>query len=151
MNLGLDETLLHFAQITGHIDAEEVLRRARKLVYNVITRDTLPCYISEIVAGFTDATGEMYMPEVNCIGHLNGRACIFGQKSVRDKKLEKTQEQIRAVWERVMTTSNQVMGSLTSSFRGFFSRASNENKPQTLMNNHLVQNTTQSFEPVSKE
>ena len=80
MNLGLDETLLHFAQITGHIDADEVLRRARKLLYNVVSRESLPCYISEIVYGLSseteDGSGEEFVrPEINCIGHLNGRAC----------------------------------------------------------------------------
>lgn len=131
MNLGLDETLLHFAQITGHIDADEVLRRARKLLYNVVSRESLPCYISEIVYGLSseteDGSGEEFVrPEINCIGHLNGRACVFGQRSVRDKKLEHTQEQIRQVKQQVVERSTQMVNTLSTSFssglRGFFKK-----------------------------
>jgi len=63
MKLDLDESLLHFSQVTGHVDAEEVLRRARKLVYNVRTSKEVPCYINEIVTGFN-----VYTPSESPVG-----------------------------------------------------------------------------------
>ena len=44
--LDLDETLLYLTQVAGNADADEVLRRARKLVHNIQSRISLPCYVS---------------------------------------------------------------------------------------------------------
>lgn len=132
--LDLDESLLHFSQITGNIDAEEVLRRARKLVYNVRISKEIPCYINDIITGFyqTDAN---YATDVTCIGHLNGKSCTFGLKTKKDKQIESTQNQINHFSENLKNSiySNSALvgnnlkekiGSVSGAFTGLNDRLS---------------------------
>jgi len=135
MKLDLDETLLHFSQVTGHVDAEEVLRRARKLIYNVKSSKELPCYINDIAHSFS-AVDENYSGKISCIGHLNGKACVFGQKTQKDQQIENVQNQIGKfkinLKNNLIDSGSKLKSSVSSSvtsicsIKNIFSRYSND-------------------------
>ncbi|XP_043924008.1 TBC1 domain family member 16 [Protopterus annectens] len=78
--LANDQMLLHFSNLTMHMNGELVLRKARSLLYQFRLLTRIPCSLHELCrlcgTGMWDSG---YMPAVECTGnHPDLESCPFG-------------------------------------------------------------------------
>ncbi|KAI4821857.1 hypothetical protein KUCAC02_007435 [Chaenocephalus aceratus] len=81
--LATDQMLLHFSNLSMHMNGELVLRKARSLLYQFRLLPRIPCSLHDLCKlcgpGMWDSR---YIPTVECSGeHLDSQSCPYGGTS----------------------------------------------------------------------
>uniref|UniRef100_A0A8C5DYI2 Rab-GAP TBC domain-containing protein n=1 Tax=Gouania willdenowi TaxID=441366 RepID=A0A8C5DYI2_GOUWI len=81
--LATDQMLLHFSNLSMHMNGELVLRKARSLLYQFRLRPRIPCSLHDLCKlcgpGMWDSR---YIPTVECSGeHPDSQSCPYGGTS----------------------------------------------------------------------
>uniref|UniRef100_A0A671YH58 TBC1 domain family, member 16 n=1 Tax=Sparus aurata TaxID=8175 RepID=A0A671YH58_SPAAU len=84
--LATDQMLLHFSNLSMHMNGELVLRKARSLLYQFRLLPRIPCSLHDLCKlcgpGMWDSR---YIPTVECSGeHPDSQSCPYGGSKTRD-------------------------------------------------------------------